>query len=301
MRVQVCSLRDDDPQVKLQAYILDDSPEFWKIKPRPAVVICPGGAYLGTSDREAEPVALRFAALGFHAFVLRYTTFFAEWPSDWANLPEPRAGSAYPRPLYDLAKAMSTVREHASEWDVDPDRIAVVGFSAGGHLAGSLGVGWHERFLSDALGEANERFRPNALILGYPLLDYSATKLELESRGDDTKLGLWQLFNQAAFGQPNPTDEQLERFSPVHGVSERTPPAFIWHTADDDLVFAVNALNFASALAARQVPFELHVFESGVHGLSLADAASAGEPAHVNPDVAAWFDLAARWLNKRFG
>ncbi|WP_424768191.1 alpha/beta hydrolase [Paenibacillus sp. sgz302251] len=300
MKVEVYQLREDDPHVKLHGYILDNSQEFQKDKLRPAVVVCPGGAYLGTSDREAEPVALRFAALGFHAFVLRYTTYFTEWPSDWENLPEPGVGSAYPRPLCDLAKALSTIRTHASEWRLDPNKIAVAGFSAGGHLAGSLGVHWHDRFLSEELGEANERFRPNALILGYPLLDYPAMKREADRSGDDSKVRLWKLSNQAVFGRPDPTEEQLEELSPKNYVSDQTPPTFVWHTADDDLVYAVNALNFTSVLAEHKVPYELHVFENGVHGLSLADQTTAGDPTHVNPDAAVWFELAARWLKKRF-
>jgi acetyl esterase/lipase len=174
----------------------------------------------------------------------------------------------------------------------------LVGFSAGGHLAASLGVHWHEPFLSERLGEANERFRPNALILGYPVLDYLLMRDELAREPNETHKQLFRLANQAVFGTPEPDEEQLAARSPALHVSDRTPPVFLWHTADDDLVYAQNALNFAIACARRKVPYELHVFASGVHGLSLADETTASWPGQINPEAAAWFGLALNWLKK---
>src|SRR5690606_2898024 len=111
---------------------------------------------------------------------------------------------------------------------------------------------------------------------------------------------LWKQSNQAVFGKLEPTDEELAERSPALHVSASAPPAFIWHTADDDLVYAENALRLAAAYAAHRVPYELHVFENGVHGLSLSSAVTASIPEHVNPDAAVWFDLAISWLSKRF-
>jgi acetyl esterase/lipase len=293
--IQLWEDRDD---ARVECYVLKDSPEFQTGVRRPAVIVCPGGAYLGTSDREAEPVALRFAAAGYHAFVLRYTTYFKEWVADWQHAPAGNERSVYPQPLLDLAKTVALVRRHADEWRVDPDRIALVGFSAGGHLAASLGVHWHEPFLSERLGEANERFRPNALILGYPVLDYLLMRDELAREPNETHKQLFRLANQAVFGTPEPDEEQLAARSPALHVSDRTPPVFLWHTADDDLVYAQNALNFAIACARRKVPYELHVFASGVHGLSLADETTASWPGQINPEAAAWFGLALNWLKK---
>src|SRR5690554_5099502 len=123
----------DDLQPTMTTYILDFSPDMDRHKKRPAVLICPGGAYQFTSDREAEPVAMRFAAAGFHAFVLRYRV----------------APSKHPKALLDVSRAMWIIRENAIQWNVDPDSIAVCGFSAGGHLAGSLGVFWQEDHIKE--------------------------------------------------------------------------------------------------------------------------------------------------------
>ncbi|MBN2984588.1 alpha/beta hydrolase [Cohnella algarum] len=299
MIIEKISLWDDADYVQLHAYVLNNSPEFQADRKRPAVVICPGGAYLRTSDREAEPVALRFAAQGYHAFVLRYTTYFNKRISDFAELPQGNPRSALPQPLFDLVKAILTIKERADEWLVDADRIAVCGFSAGGHLAASLGVYWHESFLREKFGGDASRWRPNVLVLGYPLTDYPAL-LSGMNEADETTKSVWELAGLASFGTSVPDERLLDRWSPALHVSERTPPAFIWHTADDGLVYVSNALNFAAAMSRHKVPFELHVFESGVHGLALADETSAGGSAHINPAVQPWVDLAMRWLKRRF-
>jgi acetyl esterase/lipase len=299
MLTTTIQLWEDRDDAHVECYVLRDSQEFQTGVKRPAVIVCPGGAYLGTSDREAEPVALRFAAAGYHAFVLRYTTYYNGWVTDWQNPPPGNERSAYPRPLLELAKTVALVRRHAEEWRVDPDRIAVAGFSAGGHLAASLGVHWHEAFLREQLGEDNDRFKPNALILGYPVLDYLFMRDELAREQKADHVNLFRLANQAVFGTPEPDEEQLAARSPALHVSDRTPPVFVWHTADDDLVYAQNALNFASACARWKVPYELHVFASGVHGLSLADETTAADPDQINPEAAVWFQLALNWLKKQ--
>ena len=122
--------------------------------PRPAVVICPGGGYRYTSSREPESIAMQYLAAGMQAFVLYYNC----------------APSVFPCALLELAKSVSIVRSHAAEWNIDPDKILVVGFSAGGHLAASIGCFWNQEFVYGPLGLTAEDIRPNGNILGYPVI-----------------------------------------------------------------------------------------------------------------------------------
>lgn len=230
--------------VTLTAYLLDSSPEMTNTQVRPAVLVFPGGGYVMCSDREAEPIALAFLSEGYHAFILRY------------SLGE---NAAFPRPLNDAEEALDLIRAKAHEWAVDPGKIAVCGFSAGGHLAAALGT----------MG----RVRPNALILGYPcILDSISTILPA----------------------PIPSLEQK--------VDTKTPPTFIFATAADPLVPVEHSLQFAAALDRVKVPFEMHIFQSGTHGLALAKpVTSAGLRVMVDADAARWMGLCIAWLERLFG
>jgi len=298
MKCETVKIWGDQEYAYLQTYLLHDSGEFNQQKKRPAVIICPGGAYLGTSDREAEPVALRFAAAGYQAFVLRYNTYFTEFSLDidtaMAGPKNPR--SLWPNPLLDLARAISLVRQNADNWLVDPEHIAVCGFSAGGNLVGNLATRWHEPELAEKLGVDSDTLKPNAVIMGYPVLDYMRMKEMSAVSGDPFADTMWKTSNQAIFGTEIPTDEQLCSISPVCAVSGKTAPCFIWHTANDNLVFVENSLALAFELSRFKIPYALHIFENGPHGLSLADETSAGSPEMINPECQIWFELALTWL-----
>jgi acetyl esterase/lipase len=289
----------DRPHVTFTRYLHERSEEYRVDRIRPAVIVCPGGGYLATSDREAEPVALRFSALGYQAFVLRYSTY-SKVPGFIPSRLTGEADCPFPQPLYDLAQAVKLVREHAAQWRADPDKITVVGFSAGGHLAASLGVHWHESFLSERLEADAVDWKPNALVLAYPLLDFLDMRKRFGELKDSQGRSALELTNRVIFGVPKPTEDQLAALCPARFVSERTPPSFLWHTAGDRLIHTSHSLQFAAALAEHGVPYELHVFERGDHGLSLADATTANDEAGIVPNVAVWFELAARWLTSRF-
>ena len=138
----------------LYTYILDNSVEMRPNRKRPVIVICPGGGYTMTSDREAEPIAMQYLARGYHAVILRYSV----------------APARYPLALLQLAKSVAYLREHAEEFHIDTAKIILQGFSAGAHLAASLGVFWKEKFISEVLHTETEIVRPNGMILSYPVI-----------------------------------------------------------------------------------------------------------------------------------
>ncbi len=282
MLTSTIPLQEGSDQVYLEIYVLKNSPEFQTGIRRPAVILCPGGGYLMTSDREAEPVALRFLARGYHVFVLRYSV-----------------QTRFPEPMLDLARAILMVRARAGEWLVDTDQIALCGFSAGGHLAASLGVLWDKPLLHEPLGVSADQIRPNALILGYPVIDLElVANFRMTRELEGTEVGIKDHILSTVLG-PDPALSLREQYRLDLHVSAVTPPTFIWHTAEDELVFAQNALRFAMALAEHRVPYELHVFERGRHGLSLADETTDMDQQMINRESQVWMDLALAWLLRR--
>jgi acetyl esterase/lipase len=259
-------INPEEFQPTLTAYILDNTAEVNAERRRTSVLICPGGGYHFTSDREAEPIAMRFLSAGFNAFVLRYRV----------------APSRHPKPLLDVSRAMWIIRENAENWHVDPDRVAVCGFSAGGHLAASLGVFWNAPYIREAISMPAGINKPNALILAYPVI----------TSGESAHRGSFQnLLGEDA------SEKQLEEMSLERHVGKQTPPAFLWHTFNDLTVPVENSLLFAQALRQHDVSFELHIFPDGPHGLSLCDEETGGKnPALINPHAANWVPLCMEWL-----
>lgn len=298
MIIKKFKLWANNEDVTLTSYILDNSEEI-KIKRRQTIIICPGGGFLMTSDREAEPIAMKFAGEGYNTFVLRYTTYFNKEKIDFSNLPEGNKNSKYPQPLFDLAKAILTVRQNADEWAIDTNKVFVCGFSAGGYLSASLGVHWHEDLLKEKFKVESQLFKPNGLILGYPVLDYNLMEELTLAKNDKSLKEFWEVSNDSLFGESNPSYEYLKELSPVNYVTINTPPTFMWHTANDGLVSVRNSINFATELSKNEIPYELHIFENGVHGLALCNEVTANEDAHINSDAEIWFEMALTWLKKR--
>lgn len=293
MHIERIPLREGRDDVTLTTYVLDDSSQMLSGSPRPAVLILPGGAYMMCSDREGEPVAMAFAALGYHAFVLRYSVY---GEADFTQPLEPRERSQFPHPLVDVGLAMREIRARAGEWSVDVDRIAVCGFSAGGHNAAMYGTHWDKPVIVDAVGAA---LRPAALVVSYAITDY----IDVAERAGEQE-GVDRLVREAAaiayLGTTDPSHEALVAASPALLADENTPPSFIWGTSEDTLVPARHSMKFAQRLADVGVPYELHVYEQGRHGLSLATQASAGGWSDMEPRAADWVRQVSTWLETRF-
>ena len=247
------------PEATLDGYLLDCEITLGQEIDRPAILVCPGGGYVYCSPREGEPVALSYAAKGFHAFVLKYSI---GWNA---------AGFA---PLQEVSWAIGYIREHAKEWHVAADKIAVCGFSAGGHLA-----------LSSGLLAEN---KPNAMILGYPAT--SCPNLP----GADFMLKLLT-------GKQEVTNEDAEKFDLIPQITKDAPPVFLAATAEDMLT-GFGALPVAKKYSDLGMKYELHIFQYGPHGYSLANEVTAdGSSQVIYPACAQWQELSVQGLHSTFG
>ena len=233
---------------------------------RPAVIIVPGGGYGMTSKREGEIVAAEFFARGFQAFVLWY-----EVRSD---------GASYPRQFLQLASAVDYVKKHAKEFSVKKDSVFAIGFSAGGHLVGSLATGYQDA--SKIAGKPLDG-KPTAVGLCYPVINY--------------EVGHAETFDNVLNGYEGEEREQLiKRLSLDEAVSDLTPPAFIYTTAEDSVVDSRNSLYYAMALAKRKIPYELHVYPQGEHGASTGSVEICNEMPHYKR-ISAWVDDCTSFFN----
>ncbi len=301
MITETIQLYQDRNDATLTAYILEDSFELLNGKTRPGILICPGGGYLSCTDREAEPVAIRFASMGYHAFVLRYSTY-GEGKTGLPDLSKPlpvKMSCQYPNPMLEIAASMLILHERAENWHLDPEKIVVCGFSAGAHNAAMFATNWHADLISDHFHEEKEKFRPAAAIFGYMLSDYLYMK-EVTQAGDPKDAMFHAISNTAFLGSSHPDDDILKKVSPARNVTENMPATFLWATAADEQVPVQNTIRMAHALADHKIPFELHIFEEGPHALSLADQSSAQARSQIYPDAAKWTELAGCWLQKRF-
>ena len=247
------------PGATLEGYLLDCYANLGQYEKRPAILVCPGGGYVYCARSEGEPVAMAYAARGFHTFVLRYSTG------------HDAAGFA---PLQEVSWAIGHIRQHAEEWSIDPEKIAVCGFSAGGHLA-----------LASGLLAEN---KPNAMILGYPAAsapNYPGVNFMLK----------------LLTGKEDVTDEDAVPFDLVPQITKDAPPVFLAATAQDALT-AFGALPIAQKYCALGLNYEVHIFNHGPHGYSLATEATCdGSSRYLNPAFSHWHELSVAWLHKIFG
>jgi acetyl esterase/lipase len=230
-----------------------------------AVIIAPGGAYRGlAANLEGRQVADWFAARGVTAFVLKY-----------------RLGREYlyPTPLTDAQRAIRLVRSRAAEFGIEPDRIGMMGFSAGGHLTAAAGT-MFDAGKADAVDPVDRASsRPDFLVLGYPWLNAM------------NKMGPGDVISYCSVLKIEPERcLSFERYSPDRHVGALTPPTFIYHTTDDELVPVGGSVAFYTKLSAAGVPVEMHLFAEGRHGSGLG----LGDPALDN-----WPMLLEAWLRGR--
>lgn len=262
-------LDEKDENVYLDTYVSSNTDN----SPRPAMLILPGGGYHGCSKREAEPIALSFLAKGVNCFVLFYRTGSPEY--------------TYPTQLTDASRAILHIRQNAEKYEIDPARVFVTGFSAGGHLAGALAYMNDAPEVLSALGIQKGENKPNGAILCYPVVT------ALHSR---THVGSFKNLLNMPFEE---IPDDLKRYHSLEThIDSNSPPTFIWHTAADRGVPPTGSLRLAEQLIDNGVVTSLRVYPYGGHGLSLSNhITSGGNPAAETPLPRGWVDEAYEWLS----
>ncbi len=256
---------DRDPTITcyLPQNIIDMGREKEK---RPTMLVCPGGGYSNCSEREAEPIALKFLNWGFNVVVLRYSC----------------APHRYPVQLREVAAAFEEIYKNADEWNCDTTKIGIIGFSAGGHLTAH----YSNAYNSDAVRKVfPDSKKPNFSVLCYPVI--SADESFAHKGSFVNLLGEY------------PTCSDVEKYSCDKLVTSDTPPTFIWHTTEDQVVPVKNSLVYATALANNKVPFSMHIYPYGVHGLSTCDTLTI-DPENINAKMLlahAWLDDLKGWMD----
>ena len=295
MNYQEFALREDGT-AKLCAYVLDPDISFRKYKTRPAMVICPGGAYLTLATKEGEAVAARWLGLGYQVFVLKYKHYCKTRPGEVGPEPIIDEESHIPEQLVDLMGAMRIVHEHATEWDIDESRVYVMGFSAGGHLVGSLAERWDDVELLARAGTTAEQAKPAGVVMGYPMISARPLCRPIDEVPEQMRPSM-SLMAKGIFGVESPTQEQFDEIDLSLHVRSDMPRVFVWHTTEDTVVDPNETLAFVAAMQRTGVPCELHFYQRGPHGTSLCDETSASSEADVQEASAHWVAACKRWLD----
>ena len=231
-------------EASLTCYLWENDEEYRTIEKRPAVIVIPGGGYEMCSAREADPVATAYFQAGYQTFVLRYSV---------------KENRTWPNPLNDYEDAIRLIRDNCEEWKVYADKIAVVGFSAGGHLAGAAAT--------------MSKNRPNAAILGYPVLNKES-------------IGMW-----------NTSAPDV-----ISHIDKDTCPCFLFHTRSDRMVSVKNTIEFISTLEETGITFETHIYSFGPHGFSSANQMMQGPvPNTITDRAAQWVSDSIGFLQEIFG
>lgn len=258
----------DDGRVNLKTYI----PEINEGPKLPAIIALPGGAWTHLSPSEGEAVALTFVKERYAGFVLNYSV------GDY---------SEFPNPLVEVSWAIAKIRENADKWYIDPNKIAIAGFSAGASVASMSATQWDSPFLSEILHKNQEEFRPNAAVLAYGCNDLSTI---FDNEDDNLII-------------PTPgkiTADRTPQIDVVNYVTKNTAPVFFYHCRFDEFVPVKNTWLLASKMEELKLPFELHIFQSGKHGMSVNNKLTIGKN-DIDSSVTQWVPLCLAWLDKVFG
>jgi len=277
---------------KLHTYIIEDGEFSRKNHKREAMMICPGGGYTIISENEGEPVATFFNGQGFHAFVLEYSV---------------KIENPFPVALIELAQAMDYVKKHADAWHLDKNKLSVIGFSAGGNLALSLGAYIKDKIITSDIGLTTKDIEPYKICLGYPTITLRSKRDGMpmpQSVLDLIEQGLMPDFRgpsvyEIQLGKINPSDDEIEQLNLLNKVNEYMPPVFIFGTYEDPVIPVSDLTDLAKKLSELKVECELHLFSKGTHGMSVANTSIFEYNEIRDLSLSMWTELAMKWLRQK--
>lgn len=272
MRIEKVNLNqtNKDNKAFMEVYVQEESESLY-VKKRPLILLFPGGGYEHLSDREGFPVALTLCAWGYNVAVIHYSL----------------APVTYPAQYLESFEALKNLIDNSDAYNIDKERISVMGFSAGGHAAAMLATGCSDPLILETFNVKAGFFKISNMILSYPVI----TSGEYAHRGSF----------DALLGDKKDDGETLKALSIENRVTKDTPKAFIWSTFEDVTVPCENALLLAKALRKENIPFELHIFENGCHGLALSNELTMTSTKEcINKESEEWTGLLRNWLNVNF-
>ncbi len=279
---------------QLVAMIHDPYVSYQVTRKRGALILCPGGAYLIHATKEGEMSATHFYGKDWNTFVLKYTVAMdREHPEKGFN-----KDARYPLQVIELMEAVHFIKQHAEEWYIDIEQMYVMGFSAGGHVAASLGTRWNDPALTSKLSfkpQKNE-LKLSGMILGYPMLRDNSPEFYRQDQTDTSKEQN-KLVCQVLYGKEEPSKQDRDKVNLINYISRNTIPTFIWHSTDDRVVDHLNSIHFIRALDEAGINCEFHLFSRGGHGLALANDITAANNKEKDIGIALWSNLALEWIH----
>lgn len=254
-------LDENDENAYLEVYVADKVGDFV----RSAILVIPGGGYSTVcSEREGEPIAMAFMPHGFNAFVLHYSV----------------CKKPFPIQLIQASLAIKHIRDNSEKYNIDPDKVFTVGFSAGGHLVASLGTMWDYADIYDEIKMPYGYNKPTGMMLIYPVISQKYHCLSIKN----------------LLMKKEPTVEEMEFLSLENHVSEKTCPAFIMHTSNDQVVDVKNSLLFAEKMSNLGLKFEMHIYPDAPHGAALGnEITECGVEKWRNSAIEKWISQAVEW------
>ncbi|MDO5649003.1 MAG: alpha/beta hydrolase [Gallicola sp.] len=271
----------EDKKVKIKGYLFEAEKDHiskkpWTPEKRPAVLILPGGYYIYCSQREGDPAALRFSQKGYQAFILEYSCGKV---------------SDYPRPLLEVAEALSFIRENAEEFLVDTEKISLMGFSAGGHLALTYGSIYFREDFQEISGKSEVQLKISNIIAAYPVANlgalYKRAKESANEKGLENEISVGDMFVNYE-----------ERRDPIKILDKKMPRTFIFTSLEDKLIPAEDTVEYVRQAVKKGLDIEFHLFNKGNHGLSTADDLSNFGRDYPKR-VGVWMDMAFSWLEEK--